>query len=410
MDFYLAKKPLRCLTITTLLLILVGCSKPDKFEAILPAKSETCGGKAITSKYIIHYKSGRWDYIENHDRENFKLSYVATNFDEIDFIEYDQEISIKDIAPSATATGIDNWGANAIEAQYAWQKNLRGESIVVAVIDTGVDARHPQLATQIEYNLSESGEKQKNGIDDDNNGFVDDYAGYNFYKNNADISDEVGHGTHVSGIIAAAHNDTTIKSGYMQGVAPDAKILPVKFLGEDGGTLSSALKGIDYAILRGAKVINASWGGPGCSSSLRQKVIDAANSNVLFVTAAGNNGANLDLVPEYPAAFNLPLQITVGSITPSLNMSNFSNYSTSLVHIFAPGTAVVSTYPGGGYAAMSGTSMAAPFVAAASAVLLGANPSLSLQDVRQRLLETAIQNESLLSTARGRMSLYQAFH
>lgn len=395
---------------------LMACSQPDKFESILPSKNETCGGTALQSKYIVHYKSGHWEYVENNDRENFKSSYVIANFDNIDFIEYDQQITIKDaafaspqpIAAQNVATGLDNWGAAAIDAQLAWQKNLRGENVTIAVVDTGVDVLHPQLANQIDYNLAESGFKQNNGIDDDNNGFVDDYAGYNFAENNSDISDAVGHGTHVSGIIAAAHDDLEIKSGYMQGVAPGAKVLPIKFLGENGGTLSAALRGIDYAILRGAKVINASWGGPGCSSSLRQKVIEASSSNVLFVTAAGNSGANLDRYPEYPAAFNLPLQITVGSVTPMLNMSNFSNYSETLVHIFAPGTSIASTYLSGGYATMSGTSMATPFVAAASAVLLGSSPTLTLKDIRRRLLESSIHDSNLQSTASGRLNLGRA--
>lgn len=403
MDFYLKGRVFKNIGIATGCMVLIACSRPDKFEAIMPAKGETCGGSAIDSKYIVHYKSGEWEYIENPDREDFKSTYVAANFEAIDFIEYDQKIVIKTV--QSAAEGIDNWGAAAIDAQIAWQKNLKGEGIIVAVVDSGVDILHSQLATQIFYNPGEDGDKKNNGVDDDNNGFVDDFAGYNFFENNANVADEVGHGTHVSGIIAAAHEDVAIRSGYVQGVAPRAKILPVKFLGENGGTLSAALKGIDYAILRGAKVINASWGGPGCSSSLRQKVIEAASHNVLFVTAAGNSGVNLDHYPEYPAAFNLPLQITVGAITPSFNMSNFSNYSESLVHIFAPGTAIVSTYPGNSYAGMSGTSMAAPFVAGASAVLLGAEPGFTLKEVRRLLFESSIQSDGLQSASHGRVNL-----
>lgn len=172
--------------------------------------------------------------------------------------------------------------------------------------------------------------------------------------------------------------------------------------------LSSALKGIDYAISRGAKIINASWGGTGCSRALQQKVSEAISQNVLFISAAGNNGLNLERFPEFPAAFNLPLQITVGAIRSSLNMDSYSNYSRSIVHIFAPGTMIVSTIPGGGYAGLSGTSMATPFVAAASAILMSAQPNLGLQDLRKTLLNSVITDQNYLNASRGRLNIGRA--
>jgi subtilisin family serine protease len=218
----------------------------------------------------------------------------------------------------------------------------------------------------------------------------------------------LGHGTHVAGIIAAQHDDNLHMTGYVQGIAPQAKILPVKFLGEDGGTMSGALRSIDYAISRGAKIINASWGGTGCSLSLRQKVSEVANRNILFVAAAGNNGVNLERYPEYPAAFNLPTQITVGAIGETLFMANYSNYSTEYVHIFAPGSQVVSTIPGQAYAAYSGTSMATPFVAGAAAVLLSARPDLSPADLRRLLFTTVQQDNTYSNLTRGRLNLGSA--
>lgn len=416
MDFYL--KRFTSLFFIISILFLTGCSEPNKFEAVLPDKSETCGGRAIPSRYIVHFKAGHWDYIENSNRENFRDHYVVQNYNEIDFIEYDQLITVNDFAQKPAAdvrrpssikiqaqTGIDNWGAAAIEAPAAWQAGNYGEGVVIAVVDTGVDITHSQLATQIAYNEGEGGPKKNNGIDDDGNGFVDDYAGYNFVNNSADVADDVDHGTHISGIIAAAHNDTSVHAGYVQGVAPKAKILPVKFLAQDGGTLSAALKGIDYAISRGAKVINASWGGPGCSTSLRQKVVEVAKNNVLFVSAAGNSGANLDRNPEYPAAFDLPLQITVGALTPSLNMTDFSNYSETLVHVFAPGSAIVSTVPGNQYAAMNGTSMAAPFVSGVAALLLAQQPDITVSELRAQILDATVHDSNLMSSTQGRLNI-----
>ncbi|MCB0351781.1 MAG: S8 family serine peptidase, partial [Bdellovibrionales bacterium] len=387
---------------------LSACAEPDPAEYKLPAKTETCGGAALTSRYIVHFQTGKWAYIENSDRENFKENFVRPQVDNIDFIEYDQKIFLEAVTPVAPSRGIDNWGISAIDAPAAWQKSFRGEGVSVAVIDSGVDITHPQLASQIDFNFGESGDKQNNGLDDDGNGLIDDYAGYNFLDNSPDITDDIQHGTHVAGVIAAAHNDSVHKTGYTQGVAPSAKIIPIKFIGENGGSLSSALKGIDYAIQRGAKVINASWGGTGCSQSLRQKVSEASAQNVLFVVAAGNSGNNLDLSPEYPAAFNLPLQITVGAIRSSFNMDSYSNYSRSLVHIFAPGSLIVSTVPGGGYVGLSGTSMATPFVAGASAILLSAKHEMSLSSIRQALFNSAKTDSNYLNLSRGRLHLGQA--
>lgn len=388
------------------LILITACGNPDRAETILPNKSENCGGSAIQKKYIVHFKNGRWDYVENSNRENFKESYVRPQIEEIDFIEYDQKIQIRsDVTTVSPSAGIDNWGAQAIHAEVAWQNNHRGQDVVVAVIDTGVDVTHTQLQSQIFVNEGESGAKQNNGIDDDNNGFVDDYYGYNFYDNNGDVSDDESHGTHVSGIIAGAHSDTEIRSGYVQGIAPAAKILPIKFLGANGGSLSSAMLGIDYAVMRGAKIINASWGGPGCSLALRQKIRELSTENVLMVVAAGNSGANLDLEPEYPAAYNMPTQITVGALSPRLNLDFYSNYSRTAVHIFAPGSSIASTTPGNSYTSLSGTSMATPFVTGAAAVLLSAHPNWSLSQVRSTILSTVETNSDYVNFTHGRLSL-----
>ncbi len=391
-------------------LLLSACGQPDKAETLTPVKGETCGGAAIQNRYIVHYKTGSWAYVKNPDRENFKNTFVQPQVDEIDFIEYDQKINFHSDVPvvSTNPMGIDNWGINTINAPHAWQNGLRGQNTLVAVIDSGVDTKHSQLRNQIAYNPGESGTLANNGIDDDGNGFVDDYEGYNFYDETGNVTDRLGHGTHVAGIIAAQHDDLTYNTGYVQGIAPQAKILPVKFLGEDGGTMSGALRSIDYAISRGAKIINASWGGTGCSLSLRQKVSEVASRNILFVAAAGNNGVNLERYPEYPAAFNLPTQITVGAISETLFMANYSNYSTEYVHIFAPGSQVVSTVPGQAYAAYSGTSMATPFVSGAAAVLLSGRPDLSPADLRRLLFTTVQQDNTYSNLTRGRLNLASA--
>ena len=382
--------------------------------------SQTCNGQAIKNQFIVHFVDGHWEYPKAQSRGEFIESFVKPNLDKIDFVEPDQRISAYQFSPVTAPTGaeINNWGARAINAPVAWQNGARGSGVIVAVVDTGVDITHPQLVNQIDYNRGEMGldaqgrDKRTNGIDDDGNGYVDDWAGYDFLNNSGVISDDVGHGTHVSGIIAAEHSDTTIKTGYVQGVAPEAKILPVKFLDQNGGSLSDALKGIDYAVMRGAKIINASWGGPGCAQSLRQKIQDLSNERVLFVAAAGNSGENLDLYPQYPAAFMSPLQLTVGAIANTLLQDDYSNYSKTLVNLFAPGTAIVSTVPSslypGGYASMTGTSMATPFVSGAAADLLSAHAGVTVQTVRQTLLQSVDQDPSYTNSTDGRLDVGKA--
>src|SRR5262249_39786115 len=148
------------------------------------------------------------------------------------------------------------------------QHGLRGQGVKVAIIDSGVDISHPQLSANIAINAGETGidgngkDRRTNGVDDDGNGFVDDVTGYDFVHQSGQMIDDDGHGTHVAGIIAAAHTAKDIRTDVMQGIAPSAKILPLKFLGNDGsGYLSDAMRAVDYAVKAGAKVVNASWGG-----------------------------------------------------------------------------------------------------------------------------------------------------
>ncbi len=400
---------------------LSACAPVNKFDKVDSSLNTTCNGAAVQTKYIVHYLNGQWAYPTAKGRADFVEKFVRPNIDAIDFVEYDQKINVENtvkvtasaVAPALSGADIDNWGPGSISAPTAWQAGYRGQNVIVAVVDSGVDVTHPQLVNQIFYNTGEAGadsvgrDKRSNGVDDDNNGFVDDYAGYNFESNSGQMLDDVGHGTHVSGIIAAEHADTQIMTGHVEGVAPSAKILPVKFLGVDGGTLSSALQGIDYAVLRGAKIINASWGGNGCSNALKQKIADLSAKNVLFVSAAGNSAANIELAPEYPAAYDLPLQITVGALTPTLLQADYSNYSRKLVQLFSPGSNIISTVPVamGSYAAYSGTSMATPFVSGAAAVWISANPSSSMSLIRNSILGSVTTDSTYMNATGGRLNL-----
>jgi subtilisin family serine protease len=405
------------------LLFLAACAEPQGSEVLMPSSKSTCSGEFIKDRYIVKFKNGKFKGYRFADREKFKAEVVEPQLQEIDYIEYDQKF---EIAPPTKVSAkfadnvafspqaIDNYGLRMIGAASVWQAGYLGQGVVVAVVDSGVDVSHPLLRNQIAYNMGEVGSdakgnnKKSNGVDDDGNGYVDDYAGFDFVSNTGNMVDTVTHGTHVSGIIAAEHNSTTVSNSAVQGLAPRAKILPVRFLSSSGGTLEGALNSLEYAKRRGAQIINASWGGEGCSRALYDKVKEITDAGIIFVAAAGNNGSNLDFFPEFPAALRFPLQITVGSSGTQDLMSNFSNYSSTLVNLFAPGFNIFSTLPNGQIGAESGTSMAAPYVAAAAAVLLSVKPNATPQEVVNAIYSSVDRNQDFANTTRGRLNVARA--
>ena len=277
------------------------------------------------------------------------------------------------------------WGHNKIDAPGAWAKVDGAAGTVVAVLDTGIDLNHPDLASAVFRN---SGEIAGNGIDDDGNGFTDDVNGYDFFSNDNDPTDTNGHGTHVSGTIAAAVNG----SG-MQGVAYGAKILPLRFMGTTGGFTSDAIRGVNYVTLlkqRGVNItsINASFSGDGFNQVFYNAIQSAGDAGVVFVAAAANNHINLDTNNVYPASYDLPNVVTVAATTQTDELASFSNYG-SKVDIAAPGFAIKSTIPGGGYASADGTSMAAPHVAGAIAMIKAAHPEFSMTQAIDALFSSA---------------------
>ncbi len=271
----------------------------------------------------------------------------------------------------ASLWGLENGGASGgvidadIDAEQAWQYGT-SSNVVVAVIDTGVDYNHPDLASNI---WSNANEVAGDGIDNDKNGYVDDIRGWNFVSNNNNPMDDNNHGTHVAGTIGAVGNN---QRGVV-GVAWDVDIMPLKFLSATGsGVLSHAVSAIDYANRNGAKVINASWGGGGFSSALQSAIQRFQNAGGIFVAAAGNESSNNASTAAYPA--NYPGVISVAASTRTDALASFSNFGTN-VEIAAPGASILSTVRGGGYSSFNGTSMAAPHVAGAFALLWGHAPS-----------------------------------
>ncbi|MCX6924894.1 MAG: S8 family peptidase, partial [Verrucomicrobia bacterium] len=290
-----------------------------------------------------------------------------------------------------------------IDAPEAWGLNTGSRQVIVAVIDTGVDYTHPDLTNNIWTN---PGEIPGNGIDDDGNGFVDDVHGYDFVNNDGNPMDDHYHGTHCAGTIGAEGNNGI----GVAGVCWQVRIMPVKFLDANGnGSTANAISAIEYATLMGARVMNNSWGGGGYEQSLKD-VIDAAGAaGCVFVAAAGNSyGNNNDANPFYPASYTSANLVAVMSTDNNDVRSTFSNYGQTSVHLAAPGSSILSCQPGGGYQLLSGTSMATPHVSGACALLLSANPMLSVSQIKQALLSTVDPTLPGQCVSGGRLNLARA--
>ncbi|MBI2808098.1 MAG: tandem-95 repeat protein [Planctomycetes bacterium] len=294
-----------------------------------------------------------------------------------------------------------------IDAPEAWDQFTGSSSVIVAVIDTGVDYNHPDLAANMWTN---PGEIAGNGVDDDGNGFVDDVHGYDFANNDGNPMDDFGHGTHVAGTIGAV----TDNGVGIAGIAWNVKIMAVKFLGADGsGGLDTAIDALNYAVSNGATISNNSWGGGGYYAPLNDAIAAAANQGHIFVAAAGNAGSNNDLVPGYPASYELDNIISVAATDKNDQLASFSNYGASSVDLGAPGVDILSTVPTSGqlgdpsgYATLSGTSMASPHVAGVVALVRGQHPEWSYQQVISQVLGTVdpVANLSQVTATGGRLN------
>ncbi|AHZ85049.1 S8 family serine peptidase [Bdellovibrio bacteriovorus] len=287
----------------------------------------------------------------------------------------------------------DSWGyQTALDAQHG--------KVIVAVVDTGLDKAHDVFKP---YNANGTGgtgalwinqieASGTPGVDDDQNGFVDDINGWNFISNTGNFYDDDDHGTHVAGIVVGAGQNIFARPLAESKI----QIMPLKFLGAGGsGSTANAIKAIYYAVNNGAKVINNSWGGSGYSRSLHDAITYAYDHHVLVVSAAGNYGSNNDSAPMYPANYDVPSNIAIASTSKWDDRSGFSNYGSYTVHLGSPGEYIESTVPGNETLKMSGTSMAAPFVAGMAALALREAPGLSGYQLKQLVIQSADQVYSL---------------
>jgi subtilisin family serine protease len=292
-----------------------------------------------------------------------------------------------------------------IDAPEAWDiETGNSNEVVIAVIDTGVDYNHVDLAANMWNN---TGEIPGNGIDDDGNGYIDDTRGWDFFSNDSNPFDESGHGTHCSGTIAAVGNNSI----GVVGVSWNAKIMALRFLGPEGGYTSDAVLAINYAIDNDADIMSNSWGGGGFSQALKDAISAANNAGILFIASAGNSYTNNDVSPHYPSSYDVPNVIAVAATDHNDDLAYFpswwgSNYGLTSVDLAAPGVSIYSTTPTDEYDTYSGTSMATPHVAGAAALIKAQYPELSSDGIKARLLGSVdpIPSLSGITVTGGRLN------
>ena len=295
------------------------------------------------------------------------------------------------------------WAYQNIQAEAAWDLETGDSSVVIAIIDTGVDWDHPDLAANIWQN---SGEIEGNGIDDDGNGYIDDVRGWDTASNDNDPMDTYGHGSHCAGISAAVTNNTKTGTN-VAGTAWNCLIMAVRAGDENGFYDSDIVEAIHYAIDNGADVISMSLGGPYPSTTIQTACNLAYNNGIVVVAAAGNDNSS---AKSYPAAYSSV--IAVAATDSADQRASFSNYG-SWVQLAAPGVSILSTLWNNTYDSWSGTSMACPFVSGAAGLVLSLDPTLTNAEVSQILIDNtdnidAINPGYAGQLGSGRLNLYRA--
>jgi subtilisin family serine protease len=297
-----------------------------------------------------------------------------------------QPVPVPKLPDSHASPRSENYAFSILNVEPAWRRTQAANQ-TVAIIDSGIEIQHPDLVNHHSINPLEANGRP--GFDDDQNGLIDDAVGFDFHRQVGAPHDESGHGTHVAGIV---HQ-----------IAPQAKLLSLKFIDAEGrGSTFNAIRAIDYAIQRRVQVINASWGGSAYSSLLDQAIQRAVQAGITFVAAAGNEGRSLDLRSSYPA--NMPNVVSVASSNASDALSDFSNYGSN-VTLVAPGEDIYSTVMGRSWDYMSGTSMAAPQVAGAVALLKSVQPQANSSQISQQLCQSSDSFSNSSTSRCGRMNV-----
>jgi subtilisin family serine protease len=359
--------------------------KKDELEIKLQSMGFKLKDSISNGTYIVALQDK--PTIETHFTQKAALEQLNNL---VDGVESDYVLSI--VKTPNDSRFLELWGLNNngqtggandkdIDGTEAWEKTTGSKDVLVGVIDTGVDRNHPDLKNNMWTNPDEIA---GNGLDDDNNGYIDDVHGWDFANNDNDPFDDNSHGTHCAGTIGGVGNNGT----GVTGVCWDVSMVGLKFLNSYGsGALSDAVKAISYATKINVDLTSNSWGGGGFSHSMKNAIDEAHEKGIGFIAAAGNHSANNDKSPSYPSSYTTENIISVGAHDHNGEIAYFSCYGKSSVDLFAPGVRILSTVPGNKYASFQGTSMATPHVSGAYALILAANPKWKSTQVKLALME-----------------------
>ena len=322
----------------------------------------------------------------NKDKSVRKLIEEYRALDEVEFAEPNYIVTATDISNEGDTS--NPWKLDSHEfpgrSFYSdiWEMQTDRTSVINAVIDTGVNYYHDDLVQCMWINLDEIAD---NGIDDDNNGFVDDIYGWDFVNNDNDPFDDNSHGTHVAGIISEAGNNSVSGSS----VNWPVKIMALKFLSANGsGSTVDAINAIDYAVKMGAKVLNNSWSGDGFSRALSAAISKANKTGALFITTASNNEENSDSAPHYPSSYNIQNIVSVIANDNKDTLSSLFNSATFSVHVTRPNVSIYNTNPGNGNNDKNFASSATPYASAAASLVMAAFPNKSLFEIKARIVDS----------------------
>lgn len=437
----------------SLLFVFYGCKKSDQFirnnnESLTNNSVTTSASKFneyVPNEIIIKFKKGiskaeKSDFLKTIEAEpysSFKTEVIENMGEEGEYVIAKIKGDAKDLVkykaseveymePNFVYHSLETandpfildgtqWNlmnnANGTNVINAWAKGNTGSSnVYIGIIDEGYMFNHEDLIQNAGVNPKEIPGNQK---DDDNNGYVDDVYGWDFYYGDNTIYDnEDDHGTHVAGIIGAVGGNGKGVSG----IAWNVKLISGKFIGPTGGYTPNAVAAIDYFIKLkqnglNIKAINSSWGNYNYSEILKEAIERANNAGILFIAAAGNNSNDNDEKPLYPASYNLPNIISVANLNSSGALSSASNFGKKSVHLAAPGSGIMSTISNNGYGIKNGTSMAAPHVAGAVALYASIYPNDNIKMIKMAILNSVMPMPSLKDKCitGGRLNLTKFF-
>lgn len=361
----------------------VSQSKKAALHAALGVqKTQPCGGAQL---WTLGAKSSTKSVVEEHwndpDLLYIQPNYIYHSFASPDDPLYPELWGLRNTGQTGGVPGAD------VDAERAWRILTGGQEIVVGVIDTGIDYDHEDLAANIWTNPQQI---PCSAVNPDIPYAPGTHRGCDFFNNDSDAMDDHFHGTHVAGTIGAVGNNGVGLTGLNWNI----RLVPLKFLGANGqGATCDAVHAVEYATLIGAHLTNNSWGRLACGLGetdyvLIEAIEAAGEAGMIFVAAAGNNaGSNDSACSAYPASYDLPNIVSVAATDHKDALAEFSNYGVSSVDLAAPGVAVLSSFPDNDYALLSGTSMATPHVVGALALIRALEPTISVAEWKQRLLD-----------------------